>query len=137
MPQLPALLQVRAQSTPALLGSLVTVAVKLSVALTNKEYVAGVAGHVAVKLTQRSDGGGGGGFCTLKVLPPLQPVSASIVAATRERSIHRSVAIANLFESCFIIDFDGSRSRPCASALGQQSVAWGANYCPVQRKCTV
>jgi hypothetical protein len=42
-------------------------------------------------------GGGGGGFCTLNVLPP-HPASAEIIAAGRRKRTHRFIATANLLK---------------------------------------
>jgi len=90
----------KAQSTPALLESLVTVAVRVTVPLIGTGTGcpdAGAAGTVVTEM-ESVDGGGGGGFCGLKVLLPPHPASTAIAAAGRRERIHRLVATANLLE---------------------------------------
>ncbi|MGO9403035.1 MAG: hypothetical protein ACLPVW_06130 [Terriglobales bacterium] len=58
---------------------------------------AGAAGTVVTEM-ESVDGGGGGGFCGLKVLLLPHPASTAIVAAGRRERIHRLVATANLLE---------------------------------------
>jgi len=44
------------------------------------------------------DVGGGGGFCTLAVLPPLHPASKEITVVNGSTSTHRRVATATLLK---------------------------------------
>jgi hypothetical protein len=84
VPQFPGLPQVRVQLTPASLGSFVTFAVTVTVPLTGTEPVG--AGSNAIETFEE---GGGGGFCTLKVLPPPHPASVAIIAADRRMRVQR------------------------------------------------
>jgi hypothetical protein len=49
------------------------------------------------------DVGGGAGFCTFAVLPPLHPASNEIIAAGKRTRIHCLVATANLLEFSYAI----------------------------------
>src|SRR5579872_570195 len=44
------------------------------------------------------DGGGGGGFWTFAVLPPLHPANEQIITANGRKRTHRRIATANLLE---------------------------------------
>jgi hypothetical protein len=83
----------RDQSTPALLGSFVTVAVKLAVLLIGTWTIPVGAGVNAMEIVCA---GGGGGFWGLKVLVLPHPASIAIIATGRRERIHRLVGTANL-----------------------------------------
>jgi hypothetical protein len=96
VPQLPApmlLGHTKDQSTPRLLGSFVTTAVRFSEKLTASDP----AGS-GLKSMDTWDCGGGWGFCTLAVLPPPHPASNDVIAAAKSNGIHRLVVTADLLK---------------------------------------
>jgi hypothetical protein len=84
VPQLPGLEQVTTQLTPALLGSFVTAAFRVIEPLIGIAATGGGS-----KAMETLDEAGGGGFCTLNVLPPPQPASVAMIAVDRRKQAHR------------------------------------------------
>jgi hypothetical protein len=84
VPQFPGLPQESAQLTPASLGSFVTFAFMVVLPLTGIEPSGGWSNVI-----ETFEEGGGGGFCTLKVLPPPHPASAAIIAVDRRTRVQR------------------------------------------------
>src|SRR5580704_17476086 len=64
---------------------------------------------------ETAEGGGGGGFCTLSVLPP-HPARMTIVITASGRKIHRLVSTADLLyfhrEHCFAERYFAERISP-------------------------